>query len=417
MCVVAISPKGTNKYSDFFLAALRESARTNNQGFGYGFKRAKTKVVFYAKGFPDINTMIDHIKDHKIKDEDELVVHCRTRSAGGVMDTNSHPFEINYKEPDKAVPTDNGNRTTLNPLLFHNGTFLKFSDTKSQLSDSYHFSNNFMKIEGIWDLLKEDKDSFLTTFKSVIGINRVAILSREADVITFGEFFEDQGYKFSNTQYKPSKYAGNSYQQNQMVLHKNDAIDLSKRVEGVRMNTKDIKITKDNFKDFVFKSTCRSVVGGTKIEAEEYYVVKKFQPEVNSILLELNGTKGSYAFITNEVFNSIFIIIPKPENKSKYVDYLKLVSTVHATKSSIKKIYNKALAVFNRKRDIPKSINLKIKDKNLYVDYEAVLLFLNDYKHLCGNSFQLKSMVDACAPIDANIMQEVLNEPVTSCEC
>lgn len=423
MCVIAIAGKGTDKYSDFFIAALRESARTNNQGFGYAFKKAKTNTVFYEKGFPDINTMLDRIRTHKIKEEDELVVHCRTRSGGNTDSMNSHPFEVNFRSPEKAVPVDNGNRTTLNPVLFHNGTFFRFTDAQSTLSDTYHFCNKFMKIDGIMQLLLTNKEAFLKTFKPALGPNRVAVMSREHNVVTFGEFFEDQGYHFSNRQYQPSTYyRNNSYlanqQDSQLKLHKNEPIDISKRMNDLGINTKDIKVTVENYRDFTLKSTCKSVSGGTIVEKDEYFTIHKFQPTINSVMLEYKSTLGRYAFITMDVFNSVFVKIPKPASKDKYIDYLKLVSTVTATKTSIKKIYNKTLSVFNRKKDIPNKISLKIKDKNMFVNYEAVLLFLNDYKHLCGNSFQLKAMVEACSsPIDNAIMAEVVREPADSCGC
>lgn len=401
MCLIAIAPKGTEKCSDFFIQGIRESAERNKDGFGYGYKKDKTKAVFYRKGFTNINTMIDEIKDAKLKDEDELIIHLRMRSAGKVSQSNCHPFELD-SIPNNLSQCILG-RTTLYPLLFHNGTFREFVGIEDDNSDTYNFANQFMRIRGVWNLLKNDKNKFLSTFKEVVSFNKMAFLSREAEMILIGEFTTDQGYIFSNTSYKPMANWSNGWG------YGKETIIEKKKLENESLNTKNIKITEDNFKHFKFKSHCDSVSGGSRINKDEYFYVRNFDTKADSVLLEEIENKASYKFLTVSTFKAVFIPIPNPEYSKMYIDYIKLSATIKVTKSSIKKLFNKLVSVIGKKKEYPEFINHKYNEEMYSFNFKAVLLFLSEYPSYIDQN-RVASLID-----ETNKPKVV--EINSSCEC
>jgi len=416
MCVILIAGKGTDKYSDFFTNAIRIAGTRNRDGFGFAYKKASTKTVYMAKGFMVMDRMIDEIKCQNLKEEDELIVHVRMKSAGAITPENTHPFELNYANLNSPVSYATHGKTTLYPVMFHNGTFADFKDfvLATQMSDTYHFANNFMKSRQIWNFLKEDSKKFIKTFRDVIGFNKLVFLSRECPMITIGEFITDNGYIFSNTGYKstlmPFNYSSNVQQRPKITDRTEDGPVNS-------LNTNIVKIDKTNFNHFYLKSHCRSVGGGSKIEEGEYFVIKTYNDKDRTCLLEEKNYNGSFKFISFDVLDSVFIRIPKPGYSKRYMDYIKLVGKVEATKSAIKKIFNKVLQVSGRKKSgKPETIDIKYKNNIVKYDYIGVLMFLNDYKHYI-DAYRVDELLKLSEPIEQTKEVILLPAEGASCEC
>lgn len=405
MCLIAISPKGTNKYSDFFINGIRESAYRNNDGFGFSFKKDNTKAVYIAKGYMDINKMIDEIRDHKLKDEDELIVHLRMRSAGSISPENTHPFELNIGS-SAPVPYSYHGKTTLYPVMFHNGTFPDFVDTTKNQSDTYNFANKLMKSDKIWKFLVNDTEKFKLTFNNILKTNRLAFISKESEMILLGEWITDENYIFSNTSYKKYSQAYSNYLTKRETTIPDRTPNTGDPIPS--LNTKIIKVNETNFKRFIVKSHCSNSVG-SKIEKDEYFTINKYDSNNKTVLLEEKNHPGSYRFIDTDVLNAVFILIPKPEYSRQYVDYIKMVGTISATKSSVKKIYNKVISLTGRRASLPTEIEVKLHDKMYTYDYKAVLMFLNDYKHFI-DAYKVKNLLELSEPIKNDV-------DLNSCTC
>lgn len=211
MCLIAVAPKGTDKYSEFFLNAIRKASISNTDGIGYSFKRASNKnKVWISKGFKDIDRFIDLLKSKKLKSSDELVVHLRIGNKGAKTAAMCHPFVVSNK-PDEILI--NNQYVSMNTIC-HNGTFFDYSINDSQFSDTFFFTKDFLSVPELDTLIRRDKDIFAKTFKNILKTNRVAIIfSGNSPMITLGEFFSDgpeesqKKYLFSNESYKRDRYS------------------------------------------------------------------------------------------------------------------------------------------------------------------------------------------------------------------
>jgi hypothetical protein len=200
MCLITVAPKGTDKYSELLISGIREAAKTNTDGIGYAFKRASTKKVYISKGFTDIEKVILRLKKHRLKPDDELIIHQRIGNKGAKNTDMCHPFVLSK---DKETILTNHQYVNL-PVMAHNGTFHSHSQYNSQFSDTFWFVEEFMNNKFVVAMLKGDLEFFKKTFDSKLGVNRLAFLfpGEETNVITVGKWNEVEGLFFSNDSYK-----------------------------------------------------------------------------------------------------------------------------------------------------------------------------------------------------------------------
>lgn len=171
MCLIAVSPKGTQKYSEFFLNGIRKAAVTNTDGIGYSFKRSGSNRVWIAKGFKDVEKFITCLKHKRLKDNDELVVHLRIGNKGAKNTDMNHPFVLSNK-PDEILTND----SYVNAItMCHNGTFYDYGDYNSIFSDTFFFVKDFMSVPEIQQLLKRSSTEFKAVFKGILRSNRLAL--------------------------------------------------------------------------------------------------------------------------------------------------------------------------------------------------------------------------------------------------
>lgn len=376
MCLIAISPKGTDPYSDFFINGLKNSAAINKDGYGYAFKKDNTKAVFFSKGFTSISSLIDELKSKKLNSDDELIVHLRMASAGKVAGYNSHPFELNYNS-GADVSVNCIGKTTIFPVMFHNGTLNTFVNTKEDTSDSYNFANKFMKIKEIWKFLVKDKVKFDNAFRMVLGTSRFAFLSKETEMILLGDFHTTQGYIYSARSYEEPTRPFNVHRS----IPDRTPAPIHTRNNTPAMNivgdTKVIKINTNNFTDFILKSTC--FISANKIEKDTKFYIRKYSTE--TCTLEYVDKPAVFTYIQTDIINSCFIKLLADENKDMYIDYIKLYHIIEPTKSAIKKLFNKVVEVSNKNSPFTKDkqIEHKYKDRRMSFRCDAVLEFLKDH--------------------------------------
>lgn len=200
MCLITVAPKGTDKYSELLIEGIREAAKTNTDGIGYAFKRASTRKVFISKGFTDIEKVILKLKKHRLKQEDELIIHQRIGNKGAKNTDMCHPFVLSK---DKETILTNHQFVNL-PVMAHNGTFHSHSQYNSMYSDTFWFVQEFMCNKFVIGMLKEDLEFFKKTFDAKLGVNRLAFLfpGEDTPVVTVGKWNEVEGLFFSNESYK-----------------------------------------------------------------------------------------------------------------------------------------------------------------------------------------------------------------------
>ena len=102
---------------------------------GYGLiviDRDKLEVVKeYPKGGNDPEVILRRLEDAK---DQKVLLHLRFNTAGATDDANCHPFTVLSKEHDGYEMQ-----------LMHNGTIYDFKDSKSKMSDTYHFTTDFLR--------------------------------------------------------------------------------------------------------------------------------------------------------------------------------------------------------------------------------------------------------------------------------
>ena len=200
MCLIAVAPKGTQKYSEFFLDGIRQAATTNTDGIGYTFKRdAEKSRVWISKGFKDVEKFIKALKNKRLRDNDELIVHLRIGNKGAKSIEMNHPFVLSSIQ-EEILTNDTYIKGS---TMCHNGTLFDYSKHNSDFSDTYFFVKDFMSVPEIQNFLKRDSKQFAVVFKEILKTSRFAFLwNGNYPLTTLGEFKEKDGYYFSNESYK-----------------------------------------------------------------------------------------------------------------------------------------------------------------------------------------------------------------------
>lgn len=201
MCVIIVAPKGVEKNSEFLYKSIKNSEKNNTDGMGFTFKKHNSKKIYISKGYKSVQSIIDGIESHNLSLNDELLIHTRNGNVGSINTDMCHPFVVNKKDILK------NDCFVKSPTLVHNGTFSKYYNSTGNFSDTYNFVYDFLSKEHVLSFLKESKEDFKDYFKDHIGTSRVALLFPDKDLITIGDFIEDNGYLFSNVGYKNTNYS------------------------------------------------------------------------------------------------------------------------------------------------------------------------------------------------------------------
>jgi len=200
MCLISIAPKGTNKYSEFFIKAIENGAVCNTSGMGYSYKKAGNDVeVFISKGFFNVKELLESIEQAKLTEDDVLVVHQRVATSGKTDNLNCHPFVISRHQEELLMIEG----WVELPTLAHNGIFNSYAEKGSAYSDTYHFTREFMGNPQLLELFKENVEEFDIIFDRLnfMGWNKLAILFPDKGLVYNNGFITDNGYIFSNTGY------------------------------------------------------------------------------------------------------------------------------------------------------------------------------------------------------------------------
>ena len=195
MCVIAVSKKGIAQPT---MAQIDKMFENNPDGAGYMYAR-NGKVIIH-KGFMDIQDFKRAIQDEHFTAEDPVVYHFRISTQAGVNPYMTHPFPLtrnlnNCEELDLSCSIG----------LAHNGVIRMTSDIKeTRYSDTALFITDYMTriIRNRKDLV----DPYVNDMIYQLTFSKWAILDGvTGDIVTVGQFENDNGVLFSNATYKQAK--------------------------------------------------------------------------------------------------------------------------------------------------------------------------------------------------------------------
>lgn len=384
MCLIAIAPKGTDKYREMFLDGLKTSFKTNNHGCGYAVKRHADNGIFYKKGIYDIDTLINDLKALDLSKDDELIVHLRRVSSGSNNARSTHPFVLS--QVDSSID-DLGPCRTFNSVFFHNGHFKDYIDDTKNFSDTYMFTKAFMRYPDIFSMVKNDKSCFEEVFKDIILDNKLAFLvagSTNRPIITIGTFIEENKYLFSNLTYKTTKTTdtGGTASINFDKKFQEKLSDEYFSIEkGKGINTPDIKLTKDNYHDLVLESIVENTDLGIRLESK--WVIYTLNENKSLQCLHSLSDNLVFCWVDMLELENNFKCRPKLSFMNKYKDYFRLKNLIQPTKTALKKINNRLKKY--TKGGFPLGTDLvAIEYKNRWINdlrYDAVCMYINEYAH------------------------------------
>lgn len=203
MCLISICPKGTEKNTDKVYDFIRSGFKCNKDGSGYMFKRNGENKITIKKGFfNDVEKMIDSIKSENLTIDDELAIHHRMGTLGLISQENTHPFVCSDVESEVSAVSI----TIDKPCMVHNGIFrglLIFERMNPDFSDTYAFARYIAGNKHLSKMLDTADDTTMFKFvnNDIIGSNKICILHPTRDMITIGNFINNEGYLHSNDGY------------------------------------------------------------------------------------------------------------------------------------------------------------------------------------------------------------------------
>ncbi len=219
MCIIIAKKEGVEFNMDTITKSIVCAIKRNNDGAGFAIKRKnpedKKRNIFISKGYmkPNPLELLESIQYQDIKKEDELIIHLRFTTSGGVSKDNCHPFGIPDKENKGLIDVHNHNINF--PVVAHNGTFYDFVTDKTivgwnnyyadikEKSDSYKFVEELLVNKNLLRTFveRENKNDFF--FDSYILNNKLSFLFPDRKMLLIGDFIEESdGMMYSNEYYK-----------------------------------------------------------------------------------------------------------------------------------------------------------------------------------------------------------------------
>jgi len=358
MCLIAIGNPGTDKYSEFFMAALKAGFESNSHGAGFAYTRVDDvifKTVHLNKGFMTWSSFERAYLGANLNPADTVMVHFRIGTSGLRNGANTHPF--NLTETTCSIDLQ-GPVGLTNAVLMHNGVLSQFVAETSVHSDTYNFCRDFMGKKNIVDLLKKlSEEEFMAMFQKYISHNKLSILFPDGTLklINSSGFHDCQGYSFSNYSYNRgnripayvppevdtySAYEEGKYWENYPKTPKKE-ISGTDVIENL---SKKLKITCHNYELVslvALKDDVRKDVVKNKV-----YNIRTFNTANDSITFaaasEPNSVHSIYMCLENAP--ELFKVVPKLIHKEFFTDYHEIITKMpieNLTKNQIKKICKK----------------------------------------------------------------------------
>lgn len=207
MCIIVYKPKQKPLPKK---EILQNCFNNNDDGAGYMY--AKNNQVFFKKGFLTFDSFYKELKKDYEKnklDNNNLVMHFRIGTSGGINKEKTHPFIISNNLHDLDKLSGSGKS-----CMVHNGILSDYVNNNKELSDTQNFTKDFL-----YPVLKLANWNFKNDYvkkliqQQIGNTNKIIILDKNDNIYKYGEFIEDNGIYYSNTTYNYSykNYYSNYY--------------------------------------------------------------------------------------------------------------------------------------------------------------------------------------------------------------
>jgi predicted glutamine amidotransferase len=228
MCLIAIKPRGVALPKD---EHLRQGEKKNSDGMGIAIWKVGGKEVHIKKDFLKIEELLDYMKEN-VAVEDVCVIHFRFATHGLKDIGNRHPFPITRNGELLRKP-----EISCQFAAAHNGVIREYGIHQTY-SDTQKFIMDILADDTIKNNLQNP-----TVRKLILNFidgDRLAILDKDGQLFTFGDFEEEGGILFSNTGYKnwniTPVWRGNGYDWDEYHTYQqnltNKATTISKKDNG-----------------------------------------------------------------------------------------------------------------------------------------------------------------------------------------
>jgi len=193
MCIIAYKPAGVAQPSK----AILKNCFSNNPDY-CGYMYSENNQVHIRKGFSGVRTLRKSINEN-ITDilNTPIVYHFRIATSGKIKPGNSHPFPLSSSVTDLqslSISCDSG--------MVHNGIFQGLGDKK--ISDTMELIRDTLSRFSFAELCTS---KILNLLDMAFDGNRIVILNRDGEALTFGDWVENEGIAYSNTTYKQESRA------------------------------------------------------------------------------------------------------------------------------------------------------------------------------------------------------------------
>lgn len=199
MCIIVAKPQGVEMPSYRILSNCFD---TNSDGAG--FMIANGKTVSIKKGFMDWNSFVEAIEKAGDLTERSVVMHFRIATHGDVQPGCCHPFPVT---DDKAKLS--ARFTESRVAVAHNGIISGMKTDKNTSDTMAYISSVIAPIRRMSEDFMHN-DNALDIMEATVG-SKLCFLDNSGDIVTIGQFIEDDGVFYSNTSYLNSWKRYTSY--------------------------------------------------------------------------------------------------------------------------------------------------------------------------------------------------------------
>jgi len=191
MCVIIVKPIGA-KLPD--KNTLKNCWNNNSNGAGYAI--VKDNHIKLRKGFLKFKRLLQALEQEHITEDEMVLLHFRTATAGLIDAGNTHPFVITTSNQIlRQTEID-----TTRIVVAHNGVLTGLGQDK-KLSDTQMFIKQFLADEHIYKALYESP-AVQRLIGEYITTDKLAFLDYKKGVLLIGEFEKHEGCLYSNGDYK-----------------------------------------------------------------------------------------------------------------------------------------------------------------------------------------------------------------------